>query len=224
MPITTVAGSPFSGKSRFVTEEIARREEAGELGLVRLSWTELYGAIVPGVQSSFRDDSLADTGAPRLASYVYEVITAAAVARELDGYVLTQSPRQAIALADRFDGPLLEVVAPETDIAARAEVHMRNLAGVVPRASRGAAIARCRKAALTYANERPALVGRAREVRRSGDGWKVGGPSRAFDRALWQRGLTPKGHEALAELVSLGNDEPTPSDVLAFLLKNRVEG
>ena len=207
-----------------LSSEIERREEAGELGLVRLSWTELYGAIVPGVQSSFRDDAVSDTGAPRLASYVYEVTAAAIASRELDGYVITQSPRQAIALADRFDGPLFEVIAPESDIAARAETHMRNLGRVVARASRGAAIARCRRGVLTYANEQPALVGRAREVRRSGDGWKVGGPTRAFDRALWEKGLTPRGREALAEIQSLGNPEPTPSDVLMFLLKNRVEG
>ena len=52
------------------------------------------------------------TGAPRMAGYTFEVVTAAAVARELDGYILTQSPRKAIELADRFPSvALFEVPA-----------------------------------------------------------------------------------------------------------------
>ena len=226
MPIQVVTGAPFSGKGRFVRSEIERREADGELGLLALDWTALYTALIPGTQSAFRDDAVGRTGAPRMAGYTFEVVTAAAVARELDGYILTQSPRKAIELADRFPSvALFEVPADPGDIATRVETHLRTLGRTVARAATSGALGRCRKGVLTYERESPALVGRARVVRPSSSGgWQVGEVKRPFDRALWQRGLTPKGHEALAELVSLGNPEPSPSDVLQFLLKNKVEG
>ena len=41
--ITVVVGSPFSGKGRFVSDEIERREqEEGELGLVAVDFTPLF--------------------------------------------------------------------------------------------------------------------------------------------------------------------------------------
>ena len=53
MAIEVVTGPPFAGKAAFVRAEIARREQAGELGLVMVDYTALYSALVPGVQSSY---------------------------------------------------------------------------------------------------------------------------------------------------------------------------
>ena len=86
--------------------------------MVALDWTALYLALVPGEQSGYRDESVSDTGSPRMVSYVFEVAAAALVARELRGYVVTQSPRRALALADRFGGrDVLEVPADVGDVA-----------------------------------------------------------------------------------------------------------
>ena len=95
MPITVVTGPPFAGKGRFVRDEIERREQDGELGLISVDFTALYGAVVPGVQSSFRDPAVSDSGSPRLVSYLYEVAVTEAAARELSGYVTTNSARGA---------------------------------------------------------------------------------------------------------------------------------
>ena len=219
--IDVVTGPPFSGKGQFVRDEIARREQGGELGLVALDWTALYFALVPGVQSAFRDDGVSDTGSPRMVSYTFEVVAAALVARELRGYVVTQSPRRALALADRFGRDVLEVPADVGDVADRAERHMSDLARTVTRASRANAAPRCRAAAVSYQREAPALAGRARTVRRKGRGWQVGEVKPAFDRQLWERGLTPRGRAALAELQERGNLEPTPAEVMAWLLRDR---
>lgn len=228
--IQVVTGAPFSGKGQYVRDEIARREREGELGLTALDFTALYTALVPGVQSRFRDEAVSDTGAPRMVAYVFEIIAAAMAARELSGYIVTQSPRQAIKLADRFTDSVNVVmdvpVDDMADVADRAGYHLTKMGRLVPRsrAARAAALANCRRAAVTYFNERPALAGRAREVRRSGRGWKTGGTVRQFNRELWIRGLTPRGREALNELIRLGNPEPMPADVMAFLLRNRVDG
>ncbi len=223
MAIATITGAPFSGKSEYARQEIARRESAGALGLVLLGFSELYRAMVPGEQSQFRDEAVTDTGAPRMVGYTFEVVAAAMAARELDGYVVTQSPRQAIKLADRFDGPLFEVVADMGDVAIRVDAHMTKLARDVARAKAENALAGCRRQAVTYQRERKALAGRAVEVTRSGRGFKTGGTVRRFDRELWLKGLTPRAREAVAELVTLGNAEPSPSDVMSFLLRNPVE-
>ena len=127
MAVEVVTGPPFGGKAQFAREQIARREADGELGLVMLDWTALYLAMFPGAQSAFRDEAIGETGAPRMTGYTFEVVAAAIAARELSGYVLTQSPERAIALADRFDGPLLEVSADVGDVADRADEHMTRL-------------------------------------------------------------------------------------------------
>ena len=118
---------------------------------------------------------------------------------------------------------MVEVYADPGDVADRAESHMRTLRRTVARAAFDATLPRCRRAAVAYFREESALVGRARVARRSGGGYKVGEVKKPFDRALWQRGLTPRGREAVAELQSLGNPEPSPSDVMQFLLRNRVD-
>ena len=137
---------------------------------------------------------------------------------------LTQSPERAIALADRFDGPLYEVVEDVGVVADRVDDHVARLRRTVARAARSAMLPRCRKAAVSYYRESHRLVGRAREVKRTRGGYKVDPtPKRAFDPDLWRAGLTPRAREAVAELKSLGNDQPSPSDVMAFLLRNPVE-
>ena len=223
MAVEVVTGPPFGGKAQFAREQIARREADGELGLVMLDWTALYLAMFPGAQSAFRDEAIGETGAPRMTGYAFEVVAAAIAARELSGYVLTQSPERAIALADRFDGPLLEVSADVGEVADRADGHMTRLRRTVSRAVRSAMLPRCRQAAVSYFRQSHRLVGRAREVRRSGGTYKVGQVKRPFDRALWEKGLTPRAREAVAELKSLGNPDPDPSAVMAFLLRNPVE-
>ena len=225
MPIQVVTAPPFAGKGQFVRDEIARREADGELGLVALDFTSVYRALFPGDESQLRDDAVGQTGAPRLAGYLFDVAAAAIAARELSGYVTSQSPRQALRLAERFEADFV-LTLPEDpgDIADRAERHVSSLRRTVARAARVDAIARCRRAALAYYAESERLVGRAREVTRTrGGGYKVGEVRRPFDRALWERGLTPRAREAVAELESLGNPEPTPSDVMSFLLRNPVE-
>ena len=219
MALEVVTGAPFSGKGRYVRSEIERREADGELGLLGLSFTSLYLALFPGDQSQLRDDLLGETGAGRLTAFVYEVVVTAALARELSGYVMTQSPRQAVELADRLKGPLVEVVADPGDIADRADAHMRLLRRTVARATVGGMLPRCRRQAVTYFREERRLVGRARVVR----GGRAAEVKRPFDRAAWERGLTPRARAAIAELQSLGTADPTPAEVMSFVLKNRVD-
>ena len=220
--IIVVTGSPFSGKGRFVRDAIERREESdGALGLVSVDYTAIYSALVPGVQSSFRDQAVSDSGAPRLAGYVAQVAIGQLAERELRGYVTTNSPAQALVLADRLEAEVLVVESSVEEIADRTEDHMRSLSRSVSRASRVRSVGRCRRAVLSYLNEEPQLVGKARTVTRSGSGWTVGGAKKPFDRALWERGLTPGGRATLDELVAEGVAEPSPADVMARLLRDR---
>ena len=221
MAVEVVAGAPFSGKARYVRQEIERREAAGELGLIALDWSLLYLALFPGEQSSLRDEAVSDTGAPRAAGAVYDAALAVIAARELSGYVLTQSPRRAVEIADRLDAPISEVQADPGEIADRAETHMRTLRRTVARAAVDTLRASCRRQAVTYFREEHRLVNRARVVRRRGAGYAKGETKRPFDRALWERGLTPAGREAVAALQAQGIAEPTPAEVMSYVLKNR---
>ena len=217
--LEVVTGPPFSGKGQYVRDEVARREREGELGLVVVDWTALYGALVPGAESALRDEAVSDTGAPRFVGGLFLTAAARMAARELRGYVTTQSPHQALELVDGdVTATLTEVDADVADVAERAGYHVNRLGR---RVTRAVSVADCRRAAVAYFREAPALVGRAREVRRSGRGWKRGEVKRPFDRALWLKGLTAAGRDAVAELQSLGNPEPSPADVMAFLLRNR---
>ena len=218
MPIEVVTGAPFSGKGRYIRSEIARREAAGELGLVSIDYTALYAASVPGVQSSLRDQAVSDTGAPRFAGYLYEAAVAQVVLRELSGFITTNSPERAIALSGRLDSRILNIDLGAEDLADRIETHMAGLEREVKRAARGEIIGRCRGAAVRYLRESPKLVGRARNVVRDGDGWRDDGPVQAFDRDLFRRGLTPAGRETAAQLEADGVTEWTPSDILSRLL------
>ena len=222
MALEVVAGAAFSGKARYVRQEIERREAAGELGLIALDWSLLYLALFPGEQSSLRDQAVSDTGAPRLAGSLFDVAVGAIAARELSGYVLTQSPRRAIELADRLSASIVEVEADPGDIADRAEAHMRVIRRTVTRAaSSDALLSQCRRQGVRYFQEDARLVGRARVVRRRGATYTVGETKRPFDRALWRAGLTPAGRSAEASLIAAGTLEPTPAEVLSYLLRNR---
>ena len=176
--------------------------------------------MFPGAQTAFRDDAVSDTGAPRAAGAAFDFVVGAVAARELAGYILTQSPERAVALADRFDARLVEVVAAPDVVASRAQLHMRSLGRTVTRAALSASMPRCRKAGAAYFNAQDRLVGRAHVARQRGRGYAVDPqPKRPFDRALFMRGLTPKGREAVAQLRELGNPEPTPAQVLEYLLR-----
>ena len=229
MPIEVITGPPFSGKAEFARAEIARRERAGELGLVLLDYTALYSALVPGVQSSYRDDAVSDTGAPRATGAAYEWMLGTIAARELSGYITTQSPRRALAISNRFeDAPIWDLWTGPDDVAERVHFHMEALGERVPRAAmrpgQGGAFgdrlrALCGQQAQTYYRERPGVVGRAREVRQTGRGsYRKGGPAVNYDERF-VRGLTPAGREARAELVSEGNLNPTPADVFKRTLQ-----
>ncbi|MCY4637547.1 MAG: hypothetical protein OXG04_24155 [Acidobacteria bacterium] len=224
MAVEVVTGPPFGGKARYVRSEIARREADGELGLFVADWTALYAALVWGAQSQFRDDEVSDTGAPRAAGAVFDAAVAVMLARELSGYITTQSPDRAVVLADRFDARLVEVDAPPDVVASRAELHMRSLGRTVTRAALSKSRPRCRKAGAAYFNQQERLVGRAHVARQRGRGYAVDPePKKPFDRELFMRGLTAKGREAVAQLKELGNAEPSPAQVLEFLLRNRVD-
>ena len=208
MPATVITGPPFSGKGQYVRDEIARREDNGELGLVAVDFTAIYAALAWGVQSSYRDEAVSDTGAPRLAGAVYDAALAFVVARELEGFVTTQSPRRAVAIADRLgNAPILTIDTPADQIATRAASHLANLRRLIPRANGDAAgLLRCRAAGATYLLEKSALVGRAREVTRTGKRWKTSTATvRPFDRELFEKGLTARGRSLFAEPTCSGS-------------------
>ena len=221
--IEVVTGPPFAGKGQYVRDEIARREDAGRLGLIAVDFTAIFTAIAWGVQSSYRDENVSDTGAPRLARTLYEAALAAVIARQLHGYVTTNSPRRAIAISDRLDGaPILDVAVSVEDMAERSQAHLTGLRRRVPRARGEDADARCRKAGQTYIRERPVLEGRAREVTQNRKGeWKTGQTVRPFDRVLFERGLTPAGRKARDELVAEGNTDWTPTDIFNKLMQTK---
>ena len=224
MPVTVVVGPPFSGKGQFARDEIARREADGELGLVAVDYTSLYSSITPGVQSSFRDAAVSETGAPRLAGYLYAVALAALLDRELSGYVLTPNPARAIEIADKARAPIVAIEASVDEIAARIGVHVRDLSWAVPRATRDRTRARCGKAAATYFRGEHQLVGRARTATKRGNRWRVGERKAPFDRAAFERGLTPRGRAVRDELIAAGTAEPTPAQILSELIRERRVG
>ena len=224
MAVIVVTGSPFSGKGAYVRDEIARREHDGELGLISIDYTALYGAIVPGVQSSFRDDEVADTGAPRWVGYLFAVAVVQAFDRELRGYVSTPNPTRAIEIADKAGAPIVAIDATVDEIASRVKTHIRDLSRTVTRATRDRTVGRCRKAATVYLQGEHKLVGRARVATKRGKRWTVGPRKYAFDPAAFERGLTPAGRLARADLVGEGVVDPTPTDILNRLLSERRIG
>ena len=211
MPIIVVTGAPFSGKGQYMRSEIARSELEGELGLVAVDFTPLYAALVPGAQSSYRDEAVSDSGAPRWIGYLYAIAVAQVFARELSGYVSTPSPVRAIEIADRADAPIVDVPATVDAIAVRVNVHMRELSRTVPRATRDRTRGRCRRAAATYFRDEHRLVGRARVA-------TTGARKQAFDRAAFERGLTPRARAVRDALIVAGDADPTPVNILSALI------
>ena len=217
--VEVVTGGPFAGKSLYIASEIARREGEGELGLVALDFTGLYSAVVPGVESSLRDRSVSDTGAPRLVGYLFNAAVAQIAVRELSGYVATNSPTRAVGLAERFGGRLVNVEVSADVLAGRIESHMRGLDRTVKRATREGIVGRCRDAAGRYLRETPALIGKARNVVKDGKRWRDSGPVLAFDRALYEKGLTAAGRDARDLLVAEGFTDWRPADILSVVLR-----
>ena len=222
MAVEIISGPSFAGKSEFAQQEIAAAEqEGGELGLVAVSFSEIFRAIVPGEQSQLRDEDLAASGASRFAGATYDAAVGLVLARELSGFLISQSPRRAVSLSDRFGGVgIWDVTAPPDALAVRVAAHVSALQGRIARAG-DAAEAACRRQVLTYYNERPVLVGRAREVTQPRRGrFRKGAPVRQFDEALFVRGLTPAGRQARDQLIDAGDSAPTPAAVFRQVMKN----
>ena len=224
MPIIVVTGPPFGGKGQYVRSEIARREEDGELGLVAVDFTALYSALVPGAQSSYRDESVSETGAPRWVAWLYAAAVAQVLDRQLSGYISTPNPTRALEIADKANAPIVDVTASVDEIAVRIKTHVRDLSRTVPRATRDRTVGRCRKAAATYLRDEDKLAGRPRVATKRGDRWRVGERKHAFDPAAFERGLTAAGRLARADLVGEGVDSPTPTDILNRLISERRIG
>lgn len=159
--LEVVTGAPFAGKSWWVESEIERREAAGEFGLLALNYTGLFAAIVPGLESQYRDQEVGDSGTPRFAGWLLAAALAQAVERELSGYVLTDSPRRAVAALEQTGARhVIEVTIAESTAHKRAEEHVELLRATTPRAAAedGAdAASRCRQMVATYFRERSQL-------------------------------------------------------------------
>ena len=174
-----ILGPPFSGKSQFADSQIEEREAGGELGLLRIDYSRLFAAIVPGAQSSYRDEAVSDTGSPRLASYLFEIAIVQAIERQLRGYILVNSPARAARILGRLGGTTIhEMDLPPSEVAARVSGHLAGLRRRVPRARTDAADSRCAEAATTFYRERPEMPAsiKMRKVRRRGSKFEVGKP------------------------------------------------
>ena len=181
MALIVVTGPPFAGKSAYARDEIARRESDGELGLILIGFTETYQAIAPGPQSQFRDQAVSDSGAPRLAGYLYATAINEAAERELSGFVTTDSPRRAVEIADRIGAAaIIDIAIGVEQIARRAESHMVTLSRTVPRAGRAASVRRCRDAGVDLST---------RAGRTGGPGARGDSPAPRMggERATWRR-------------------------------------
>ena len=158
MPLEVLTGSPFSGKNWWAEEQIARREAAGERGLLLLSYTGIYSAMVPGDESTYRDDSVSDSGAPRLAGWLLAGAIREAAKRELSGYVAVDSPRRALQHLEITGGNVvIEATVTEAQAIRRAREHVSLISELAPRAKQkenAKAIQRCRSMVQTYFRER----------------------------------------------------------------------
>ena len=218
MAVEIVTGPPFGGKSEFARAEIERREQAGELGLFLVSYSEIYRALVPGEQSQLRDTAVGDTGAPRAAGAVFDFAVGALAARELSGYIATPSPRRAVQLADRLKAPIWTVSVDVGSLAARVHGHAVAIGQRTARA--GDAVGGCQRQVGTYLAESSVLVGRAREVTQRRRGvYEKGATVGQFDEAAFLRGLTPAGRQARDELIEAGSPA-LPADVFRRTLQN----
>ena len=161
-----VVGSAFAGKRLWVDREIETREAAGEVGTVALDFTSLYSAVVPGLASVYRDERITDTGAARFAGWMLAAAVREANERELTGFVLTDSPRRAVALAAAAgDAPLVEVVVSQETAVKRSREHVELVKALAPRAAAdNGAAERCRKMVEQYYREADVLPAERRRV------------------------------------------------------------
>ena len=164
--VTVVAGSPFAGKRLWVDREIEAAESAGTVGTLALDFTSIYSAVVPGLASVYRDQRVTDSGAARFAGWALAVMVREANARELDGYVLTDSPRRALALAEAAGGaPVVEVVVSQKTALKRSREHVELVKALAPRAAADdGAAERCRKMVEQYYREADVLPPDTRRV------------------------------------------------------------
>lgn len=133
-----VAGPPFAGKTQYVESEIAKREKAGERGLLLIDFTALYLGMFPGEADKVRLPG--SVGVP-LTQYVREVVIQQAQDRELDGYVTVARPETAERLRERLVQETITVVdTPETVVRERMEKHMRQMYAIRGNARRKDAI------------------------------------------------------------------------------------
>ena len=106
-----------------------------------------------------RDAEVADTGVPRLASYLFSAAVGEAATRDLAGYVAVDSPRRALDLMERIGArELYEVRVTEEQAVRHAERHVDQLRQIAPRAGAADAIKRCRRIVQSYFRERPVLT------------------------------------------------------------------
>ena len=160
--LTVVVGAPFSGKDRWISREIERREP-DEVGLLHLSYSGIFAAIAPGIESTYRDGRITDSGSARFAAFLMAVALREAHTRELAGYVATDSPRRAVQAAQDIGGAsVVEVTVSRTEALRRADRHVELIRDLAPRAAAddGAEAAqRCRQMVSSYYAERPVLDG-----------------------------------------------------------------
>ena len=126
MPLEVVVGAPFAGTGRWVESQISKREAGGERSIVRIGYSEIYSGIVPGVESSYRDAEVSDTGAPRMAAWLYAAAIRQAAERELSGYIQTDSPRRATQILQEIGGDrnIIEVSVSKAQAFKRSEEHL----------------------------------------------------------------------------------------------------
>ena len=156
-----VVGAPFAGKDRWISREIERREADGEVGLISLSYSGIYGAVAPGAESTYRDSRITDSGAARFAAYVLAAAVREANTRELSGYVAVDSPRRALAAVQQSGGSqVVEVVVTQETALRRSQQHVELIRDLAPRAGADdakAAAAKCRQMVRAYFDERGVL-------------------------------------------------------------------
>ena len=120
-----VAGPPFAGKTEYIDGEIARREDEGESGIIRIDFTAIFMALFPGAADAVRT---AGTKGVPLVGYIRETLIGQAVDRELSGYVTTSKPAAAEALRERLQVSTITVIdTPEPEIMRRVERHVRRM-------------------------------------------------------------------------------------------------
>ena len=161
MSLTVVVGAPFSGKRLWIDRQIAAAESAGTVGTLALDFTSLYSAIVPGLDSVFRDQRITDSGAARFAGWLLSAAVREANTRELPGYVAVDSPRRAVQAARELGGaPVVEVTVSQETALRRSQQHVDLIRDLAPRAgaedSKEAA-AKCRQMVKAYYSERGVL-------------------------------------------------------------------